>query len=272
MADQWKADLVGVERTALVTLYLRAVESRSEDSILCDRAAAEAVRHLDAGLRSLRMRLTVGDRYLVVLRSRQLDMWAADFLARYPDAVVVQLGCGLDTRVFRLDPHPGVRWFDVDLPDVIGLRRRLFPGREGYRTIGLSVLDPAWLEEVPADRPVLVIAEGLLMYLAEDEVRRLLLRLTERFAHGTLLFDGVPPWVVWSSRRLPEIYGEFTMGWAVRDAREVERMNPRLHRAEEIAVISQYALVPVRFYRLLYRMLDRFPPARDTLRMFRFEF
>lgn len=272
--DGRSAKLSGVEQTALVTLYLRAVESRSKDSILRDGAAAEAVRRLgdDFGLGSLKMRLTAGDRYLVALRARQFDLWAAAFLARHPDAVVVQLGCGLDSRSSRLDVPAGALWFDVDLPEIAALRRKLFPERAGHRTIGASVTEGRWWEEVPWDRPVLAIAEGLLMYLPEQEVRRLLERLTDRFATGELLFDGVAPWVVWISDRLPRVYGEFAMHWATRDARELEKGNPRLRRVEEVVPLTQYALIPSRPYRCLYRALSLIPPLREELKLFRFEF
>lgn len=267
-----KAELTGVRWTALATLYLRAVESRSKGSILGDRASAEAARRVGGDFGSWKMRLTAGDRYLVALRARRFDLWGADFLARHPDAVVVQLGCGLDPRVLRLDPPAGVLWFDVDFPEVVGLWRRIFPERAGHRTIGSSVTDPGWLREIPADRPALVIAEGLLMYLAEDEVRLLLRRLADRLPSGALMFDGVLPWVVRLSARLPEIYGEFHMSWAIRDGREVERWEPRLRYVEEAAFLSQYDLVPHGFYRVLYRVLSHLPQMRDAIRAFRFEF
>ncbi|WP_208719834.1 class I SAM-dependent methyltransferase [Amycolatopsis circi] len=76
----------------------------------------------------------------------------------------------MDSRAFRLDPPSGVRWFDVDLPDVIALRRKLYSADDGYRTIAASVTDSGWLDEIPADRPTLILAEGLLRYLREAEV------------------------------------------------------------------------------------------------------
>ncbi|MEV4171107.1 class I SAM-dependent methyltransferase [Nonomuraea sp. NPDC049709] len=101
----------------------------------------------------------------VALRARFIDRWAGEFLDARPGATVLHLGCGLDTRVHRMDPPPSVRWYDVDYPEVIELRGRLFPGRAGCATIGSSVTDLAWLERVPGDAPALVVAEGLLYYL-----------------------------------------------------------------------------------------------------------
>ena len=63
---------------------------------------------------------------------------------------MLHLGCGLDSRFFRLDPGPGVEWYDVDYPDVAELRRQLYPGREHYHVVAASVTDPAWLADVPA--------------------------------------------------------------------------------------------------------------------------
>lgn len=88
----------------------------------------------------------------------------------------------------------GVRWFDVDLPEVVELRRELYAESDRYRMIAASVTAQEWLDEIPADRPVLIIAEGLLMYLREREVAQLLRRLTGRFSSGELVFDGIAPW------------------------------------------------------------------------------
>ena len=82
-------------------------------------------------------------------RTAHFDNWARQFLAVHAEAIVLHLGCGLDARFFRLDPGPGVEWYDVDYPDVIDLRRQLFPSREHYHVIAASVTDPAWLADIP---------------------------------------------------------------------------------------------------------------------------
>ena len=87
------------------------------------------------------------------MRARQFDLWTVDYLAGHPDAVVLHLGCGLDSRVYRLDPPPAVSWFDVDFPDVIELRRRLYPERAGYQTIGSSLADLGWVADDPQRSP-----------------------------------------------------------------------------------------------------------------------
>ena len=103
---------------------------------------------------------------------------------------MLHVGCGLDDRVFRLDPGPDVEWYDVDYPDVIALVERLYPAREHYHPVAASVTDPAWLSAIPADRPVLLIAEGLTYYLTRDDGVALLRRVVEHFPSGELHFDG----------------------------------------------------------------------------------
>ncbi|SHF83722.1 methyltransferase, TIGR00027 family [Streptoalloteichus hindustanus] len=256
----------------LVTLYLRAVESREPNSILRDHRAAELVSRIDYDFGKLRH--AAGNRFLVALRARQLDDWAADFLRRHPDATVVQLGCGLDSRAFRLDPPARVRWFDLDQPDVIALHRRLYPESDRYRTIAASVTDPDWLDQIPSDRPTLVIAEGLLMYLAERDIQRLLCRLTDRFPHGELLFDGVAPWMSAISRRVPQrLRGGYpSLSTPTRDGRQLERGNPRLRYRDEVSLVGQYPRIPVPSYRAVYWLLSRFRATRNAMRLFRFEF
>lgn len=241
-----------VEWTNLVTLYLRAHESRSRRPILGDRAAAEAVDRIDYDFKRIhRSSLPASNQYLVALRAKQLDDWCRDFLRRQPAAVVLHLGCGLDGRAFRLAVPPSVSWFDVDQPSVIELRRRLYDDTEHYRMIGSSVTDPGWLDQIPTGRPTLVVAEGLLMYLGEDQVRQLLQRLTDRFDCGEMFFDTL-------SALAPLLSKLFTRGiikWGTRDARVLQSWNPRLRLLEQTSTLAGYRNIDSTAVRLIYRLM-----------------
>src|SRR4051794_3600560 len=189
--DALKVHLTEEKETLLITLLARAVDSRQRKSLLGDQTAADVLRRIDYDFAKLK--LSSGDRSAIVIRAKQLDVWTAEFLAENPEATVLHLACGLDSRVFRIDPPPSIRWFDLDYPEVIELRRQLYPEREGYRMIGSSVTDFDWLEEVPTDRPVLIIAEGLTPYLKEADVKGLLNQVTARFPRGQILFDVLSP-------------------------------------------------------------------------------
>lgn len=241
-----------VEWTNLCTLYLRAYESRSPAPILGDTAAAEAVDRIEYDWARMRRAMRPGsNQYMVSMRAKQLDDWSTSFLGRYPNAVVLHLGCGMDTRVFRLHPPETVQWFDVDQPNVIALRRKLYDDRDGYRMIGSSVTDEVWLDEIPTDRPMLMVAEGLLMYLTEPEVRTLLQRLTDRFGSGELVFDTVSP----MGPRLSKVLTKGITKWGIRDACEIEQWNPRLRFLEQSFVGALYKRIPSAPVRLLWRLI-----------------
>jgi methyltransferase (TIGR00027 family) len=245
-----------VEWTNLVTLYLRAYESRSRQPVLGDKAAAAAVNRIDYDFKRIhRMSLPASNQYLVALRAKQLDDWCADFLARQPDAVVVHLGCGLDGRAFRLALPPSVLWFDVDRPNVIELRRRLYDDTERYRMIGSSVTDSQWLDQIPTGRPALVVAEGLLMYLHESEVRQLLQHLTDRFDCGEMVFDTLWP----SAPRMSKAFTKALVKWGIGDVRELQTWNPRLRFLEQTSALAGYQKVPSTVLRLIYRLLCALP-------------
>ncbi|WP_156756514.1 class I SAM-dependent methyltransferase [Actinokineospora pegani] len=265
-----KVAFTDVKWTMLVTLHMRAMDSRQAEPVLGDRFAAEAERRVDYDFGSWRMRVTEGDRHLVVLRAKRLDTWAARFLAAHPDAVVAHLGCGLDSRWLRLAPPPTVSWFDVDLPEVMALRRQLYGDAEGYRMIASSVTDPRWVDHLPTGRPLLVIAEGLLMYLTAPHVAGLLTRLTARAPAGQVLFDAVSPWVVPATAMLSPLLGAFRMRWALSDVREVRRWG--LRHLDTETLLGHHERVPSPLVRSVYTVFSHVPPVRDALRAFRFEF
>jgi len=241
-----------VEWTNLVTLYLRAYESRSRRPILGDHTAAEAVDRIDYDFKRIhRNSLPASNQYLVALRAEQLDDWCADFLRRHPDAVVLHLGCGLDGRAFRLAVPPSVQWFDVDQPGVIELRRRLYDDTEHYRMIGSSVTDPEWLDRIPTGHPTLVVAEGLLMYLRGDDVRRLLNRLTDRFDAGELLFDTLSRLAPWLSKVLTR----GIIKWGIGDVRGIQSWNPRLRFLEQSPAWAGYEKIDATPMRWIYRLM-----------------
>ncbi|AKK30137.1 class I SAM-dependent methyltransferase [Mycobacterium sp. EPa45] len=171
----------------LATLYAKALDAQRERPILGDAWARDAVARLDYDW----AKTTITDRKSpsVTTRSLHFDNWARQFLARHDRAVVVHLGAGLDSRVYRLHPGPGIEWYDVDHPSIMALREQLYPPRQHYHRVAASVTEPGWLDRIPADRPVLALGEGLTMYLTEADGTALLRRIVGHFPSGELQFD-----------------------------------------------------------------------------------
>jgi methyltransferase (TIGR00027 family) len=230
-------DLSDVAETLLMMLYIRAVESQRPAALIKDEKAVALVQRMDQDfLRDKLAKVDQETRVAVVLRSREFDRHARDFLARYPEAVVVHIGCGLDARFERVD-NSGVEWYDLDLPEVIELRRKLIGG-DGPRCHFLagSVLDSAWLDAVSVhrQRPCLFLAEGVLMYLEEAQVKSLVLTLKEHFPGAELVFDAFSPFFVWANnRRVTRTKVGARCHWALKHVKDLERWSDSIHLLDE---------------------------------------
>ncbi|MGV0744175.1 class I SAM-dependent methyltransferase [Mycolicibacterium sp. XJ870] len=226
-----KVSLTGAQETTLATLYGKAMESRRPDSILQDTAADEALGRVDYDFSKLRIRRT--DHLSLAVRARAYDTWAGQFIAAHPHCTVLHLGCGLDTRVYRVAPPPSVAWYDVDFPDVIALRRKLF-GSE-VPMIAKSLTDPTLLDGITGETPVLVVAEGVTPYLPADDGIALLRRITDHFPSGQLLFDGYGRGGLWFLQRYGCVKASGArLGWSIGDPRDLERAVPGLRFDAEL--------------------------------------
>jgi O-methyltransferase involved in polyketide biosynthesis len=215
--------LEGVSETLLITLYTRARESCRPDALMRDEKAVEIVRKL--GLDFTNFRLQGHDEVALIMRVRHFDRTTAEFLHRNPQAVVVHFGCGLDTRFERLD-NGRVEWFDLDLPEVIDLRRKLIGGEaERYHLVGGSAFEVAWLERVRpfAGRPFLFIAEGVFPYFEASRIKALVLKLREDFPGAELVCDAHTPFVVWTDNlQLAFSRVKARLRWKLKHGRDVE--------------------------------------------------
>jgi O-methyltransferase involved in polyketide biosynthesis len=267
-----KVHLTKEKETMLLALYSRAMESRSKDPILQDTIAEEAIERIDYDFG--RTKPSHIELLQVVLRTKQLDRWTEDFLSKHPDATVLQLGCGLDSRVYRIDPSPGVRWFDVDYPDVIELRQKLYPEHAGYHMIGSSVTEPGWLEEVPGDCPAWIVAEGLTYYLPETALKTLFNRLTGHFPSGQIAFDAVNRLGAKLAKNNAKIQVTgATIGWWIDDPRHINLLDPKLNLVTEKRPVEahKHDRLPGSFRALLH-VLDLFPSLRRLNRLLRYQF
>lgn len=192
-------ELSGIPETALWTLHHRAVEARRPDAVLADPLAVELVERIEFPFAE---RFGGGEQLSQwqALRARCFDEAVRRFLGDNPDGTIVALGEGLETQLWRVD-NGRVRWVTVDVPEVATLRRTLLPEHPRATIVGRSALDPAWMSSVGASRPVLVTAQGLLMYLSRDDVHALVARSAERFPGDALVFDAVPRWLVERARQ-----------------------------------------------------------------------
>ncbi|OBG93292.1 hypothetical protein A5697_05380 [Mycobacterium sp. E3251] len=268
-----RINLTGTQQTALVTLYGKALDSRRPDSILGDREADRAVRRLDYDFSSLHMRPR--DQQSSAVRSKAYDRRVMRFLDGHPDCVVLHLGCGLDTRAYRVNPPTTVDWYDIDLPDVIALRRKLFEPRAGLHLLGASVTDPQLLDGIAREREVLVVAEGLTPYLRRADGLAMLRRIVGHFEAGEMLLDGYSRAGVWLLQRYPPVKASGAqLDWSIGDPRALERAVPGLVFDGEwwFADAEEIRRVYSPWYWWLMQVLFRITPVRRLGRGLRYHF
>jgi O-methyltransferase involved in polyketide biosynthesis len=229
--------LSGVAETLLIPLAIRGFESQRPDALVKDERAEALIGQMDQDfLRSKLAKIEDYSQVATILRSLEFDRHAQDFLARHPQAVVVHIGCGLDTRFERVDDGQ-VEWYDLDLPEVIDLRRKLIGGEgERYHLLACSVLDEAWLDTVAAHRPrpFLFLSEGVFMYLEEGQVRSLVLRLWEYFRGAELAFDAFSPLMCWANNLRVTLTGVGARSlWALKNGHDLERWSDGIRLVDE---------------------------------------
>jgi O-methyltransferase involved in polyketide biosynthesis len=123
------------------------------------------------------------------LRAKMLDDRVRAFIRKHPDAVVVDLGAGLDSTFYRVDPPPPVTWYSVDLPGVMALRDEVLPANPHSHSAPMALAEKQWPETIPGDRPTMLIADGLFSFLSEQVIVGIFRRITEHFQSGELAFN-----------------------------------------------------------------------------------
>lgn len=225
--------LQGAAQSLLLPLSSRAFESVQERPIIRDDKAVQLLKTLEfdtAHLTRNRLYHTI-----ICLRTRRFDEAVAAFLRVHPDGIVVNLGCGLDTRFERVD-NGRARWLEIDLPEVIELRRKLLHEDSRRRFLACSITDPSWLAalEDHSERPVCFFAEGVFMFLDEPDVRRIIVEIGQRFPGSSLLFDTVKPIEVSLRRFHPTLRRTQAMlRWGLTGGRAIEAWHPSLRLVSE---------------------------------------
>jgi O-methyltransferase involved in polyketide biosynthesis len=223
-----------VQETAFLTLKGRALDSASERPILDDPLASATMAKVDHDFDAIKV--MTATQLQIAVRAKGLDRAVQRCIAEQPDAVVLDLGAGLDTRVFRIIPPPTVDWFDVDYPELTELRQRVVPARPHAHVIGASVNEPHWLDVVPGHRHAIIVAEALLPFLSHNEILSLVRRLIEHFPSGDLIFNGYPASAQRLAKRAPALKGVVAIerSEAFTDPHVPESWHPQLKLVEEV--------------------------------------
>lgn len=175
----------GVNKTLYIPLYGKAAVSK-KGIILKDTKAEEIWEKEGFPLKGKAKSKWLT--YYMGMRSAVFDNWVKEKMAACPEAMVLHIGCGMDSRAERV----GVgnrQWYDVDFPDVIAERRKYFQENEKYHMLFGDARNPEWLKKLPHGRYIIVIMEGISMYLTKEELANLLSSIGNSFQNVYLLMD-----------------------------------------------------------------------------------
>jgi O-methyltransferase involved in polyketide biosynthesis len=233
-----QTSLTGVPETMLIALYARAAESRRENHMIHDAKAMELVDQIDYDFsRFDGARMTQNG---VACRTVLLDRETNKFFSENPDGVCICIGCGLDTRFYRLD-NGLLRWYNLDLPEVIAIRRRFFTEDDRVKMVSKSALDPVWPSLINTEnKPVLIILEGLLMYFTQEEVCELLEIIKTNFSGCMMLMELMSPLAANNTRFHDTVKKtNATFKWGVKNGLQVTSL------CDDLMFLDEWSLLDI---------------------------
>ena len=248
-----------IPETMLITLWAKATENEHRNPLLRDEKAAEIISKIDYDFSKFKK--ASFSQAGVCVRASLIDEEARAFIADHPDAVVIQLGAGLDARYERLGCPPVTHWYDLDLPEAIELRRQFFEETDIRTFLPMSLFSPAWIDLVQAyHKPLLIIVEGVLMYFTQKEVKDFMVKLCNELTEATFVFDMLAYALVGHAKKHDSLGAmdkdrrpEFQ--WSEKDSTVMESWHPKIHLTKEY-YMSEYDQGR---YPFIFRMLYKIP-------------
>jgi O-methyltransferase involved in polyketide biosynthesis len=188
MTEKISVQLGNIQKTMLLPLWGRAMETGKKHPLLVDKTAVSVMEKIDYDFSTITSGISPISQYAWIMRSRTVDQIIHKFLQSHPAGTIVNIGCGLDTTFDRVD-NGALRWYDLDMPDSINLRRKFIPESERRTFISSSFLESGWLKSIEVKDSVLFIAAGVLYYFEETDIKTFFNRLAETFPGCEIAFD-----------------------------------------------------------------------------------
>ena len=248
-----KIKLSGVPETMLQTVYARAKESSGRGAIH-DAKAEGIIEQLDYDF-SLADKDTAM-RSGVIARTIVLDRMTKEWLASHPGGVVVNIACGLDTRCYRMSGY--AHWYNLDLPETMAVREKLLPESGTISQIAMSAMED-WGSEISEQNvQVLIVVEGLTMYLSERNIQRIFTVISSRFSNATVFVETMNPMIVkrFKEKSIEGSHAKFT--WGIKNGKALAELLPGFRFMEEHSLTEGMAV-----FAPIYKLLDKLPTVRN---------
>ena len=231
-----KVNVTGVPETMIQTLYARAKESEKRNSKIQDTMAVEIVAKLDYDFSNADKDKAMS--YGVVARTIVLDELVEKYLSSHPDTVVINIASGLDTRCYRMNGKY-LRWYNIDLPETMQIREKFLTENGPVYQITKSAMDASYVDEIEyAGENVLVVIEGLTMYLKEADVLQIFSIIEKAFPKVTVMVETMSPFVVKhvKEKSIEGSNAKFT--WGIKNGKLLQQLVPAFTYKQEVSLIE----------------------------------
>lgn len=189
-----KINVKGVPETMIQTLYARAKETSKENPKIKDEMAVSIVKQLDYDFSQADQDKTM--RSGVIARTIVLDKMVDEYLDKHKNTIVINIACGLDTRCYRINGKY-IRWYNLDLPETMNIRKQFLIETGPIYQIAKSAMDETYTNTIHNEgEDVLVIIEGLTMYLTEIDIKKIFSIIEHAFSNVTIMVEVMSPFMV----------------------------------------------------------------------------
>ena len=250
-----KVNVTGVPETMVQTLYARAKETRRQNAKIKDEIAVELVEKLDYDFSKADKDKAMN---CGVIARTVLDRMVKRYLEKHANTVVVNIACGLDTRCYRMKGKY-LRWYNVDHPETMKIRSQFLTETDPVYQIAKSAMDDSYIDDIDYHgKNILVIIEGLTMYLYEKDIRKMFSIIDKSFQKVTVMVETMSPFVVkhMKEKSIEGSNAKFT--WGVKNGTELQRIVPGFSVRQEVSLVEgMKELMPV------YCVIGKIPAVRN---------
>ena len=251
-----KVSVTGVPETMIQTLYARAKESEKDNPMIRDDMAAEIVSKLDYDFSNADKDKAMS--YGVIARTIVLDEMVGRYLSEHPKTVVINIASGMDTRCYRMEGKY-LRWYNVDLPETMEIREKFLTESGPIYQIAKSAMDASYMDEIINDgENVLVVIEGLSMYLSEEDVLQMFSIIEKNFPEVTVMVETMSPFVVRhiKEKSIEGSNAKFT--WGIKNGKLLQQLVPAFSYKQEVSLIEgMKKMMPI------YRIIGKVPAVKN---------
>ena len=180
--------LGSVQKTLLLPLWGRAIETQKQKPLLVDDKAVSIINSIDYDFTLISKNIGKSTQYSWIARSIFFDKKIKAFMDVYPEATIINIGCGLDTTFDRID-NGKIHWIDLDLPDTIELRKKYISESNRRHFVAQSVFNKSWYDTIEQKNNVMLLIAGVLYYFDENDVKKLFYDFHAFLPGAEVIFD-----------------------------------------------------------------------------------